>query len=271
MSAEVQSLIERGQQAIREGRKDEAQEYLITVTEIDEQNEEAWLWLAAAVSTEEEQKICLDNVLLINPENTQARQMIAELERNQGTVSNFDNLLDEPDPLGTGEYTAVEPEAEPTADASGGPFDANSFGTFSEEEREDSLSFEDDFRGIYEEEDKYGSLMAQPDDEDIDSPVDEVESYTEPETSPSYAEPEPADEVYTSSYDESLSDDGFGFDERDTEDEEIDYLTMLSPDTKPTRVPGTDVKSERGATMGVIVLGLLNVVAIGLLVFQLLA
>jgi hypothetical protein len=41
--------------------------------EIDQYNEQAWLWLSAVVETPEEQRTCLDNVLTINPNSERAK------------------------------------------------------------------------------------------------------------------------------------------------------------------------------------------------------
>ena len=107
MSANVQGLIEQGQRALQAGDREEAQQFLMRATELDEGKRDAWLWLAAAVETEEDQRVCLDNVLVLNPENAQAQQMLAELDRNSGAVDNFDSLADVANTLGTGEYEAA--------------------------------------------------------------------------------------------------------------------------------------------------------------------
>jgi len=86
-SANIIGLIEQGKRSIREGKKEEAQTFLLKAIEFDEYNYEAWLWLAYAVGTEEEMRTCLDNVLIINPANVQARKMQDELNRSRNLPS----------------------------------------------------------------------------------------------------------------------------------------------------------------------------------------
>jgi hypothetical protein len=81
MPANVDGMVREGITAYRAGRKDEARALLMRAVEIDEQNEQAWLWLSAVVESVEEQKICLENVLAINPGNERAKQGLTMLEQ----------------------------------------------------------------------------------------------------------------------------------------------------------------------------------------------
>jgi hypothetical protein len=54
--------------------------------EIDQYNEQAWLWLSAVVDSPEEQRTCLENVLAINPANERARQGLDILSKKGGTT-----------------------------------------------------------------------------------------------------------------------------------------------------------------------------------------
>lgn len=67
-------LLHAGVEALRAGRRAEARAALMQLLEVDDRNEEAWLWLSGAVDTPEEQRICLDNVLEINPQHATARR-----------------------------------------------------------------------------------------------------------------------------------------------------------------------------------------------------
>ncbi len=51
----------------------------MNVLRADERNELAWLWLSGVVKTTEDRRICLENVLAINPENTTARWGLEKL------------------------------------------------------------------------------------------------------------------------------------------------------------------------------------------------
>jgi hypothetical protein len=81
MPANVDGMVREGISAYRAGRKDEARALLLRATEIDQYNEQAWLWLSAVVESPEEQRTCLENVLTINPNNERAQQGIEMLSQ----------------------------------------------------------------------------------------------------------------------------------------------------------------------------------------------
>jgi hypothetical protein len=81
MASNVAGLIREGISAFKAGRRQEALKMLSRATELDERNEEAWLWLSAVVDTLENQQICLENVLAINPNNTRALQGLEAIRR----------------------------------------------------------------------------------------------------------------------------------------------------------------------------------------------
>jgi len=72
--ADIEQQLRQAAQALRAGRKDDARALLMAIVDQQEHNERAWLYLSAAVDTLEEQQICLENVLTINPTNDKARQ-----------------------------------------------------------------------------------------------------------------------------------------------------------------------------------------------------
>ena len=98
MASNVAGLIREGISAFKAGRRQEAQTLLSKATELDERNEEAWLWLSAVVDTLENQQICLENVLAINPNNTRAlqgleairRQIVKKQQTQASSASPFD-------------------------------------------------------------------------------------------------------------------------------------------------------------------------------------
>ena len=55
--------------------------------ELDPYSEMAWLWLSAVVESKEEQQTCLQNVLVVNPENERARQGLESLGVDPDSVS----------------------------------------------------------------------------------------------------------------------------------------------------------------------------------------
>lgn len=71
---DASELLSQGIAALKSGQKAKARNLLEQVVQQDEQNESAWLWLSGAVSTDEERRTCLENVLAINPNNGVARR-----------------------------------------------------------------------------------------------------------------------------------------------------------------------------------------------------
>jgi hypothetical protein len=61
------------------GQRTEAFNLLLDVVELDQHNELAWLWLSTVTDNLDDQRICLENILTINPDNTVARERLAIL------------------------------------------------------------------------------------------------------------------------------------------------------------------------------------------------
>jgi hypothetical protein len=75
----AQDLLRQGIAASKAGRKAEARSLLEQAIAEDEYNATAWLWLSGAVDTDEDRRICLENVLTLDPENTFAKKGLAML------------------------------------------------------------------------------------------------------------------------------------------------------------------------------------------------
>lgn len=78
---QVNKLLKEGITAARSGDREKARELLQQVVELDQYNEQGWLWLASVVDTDEERRTCLGNVVVINPNNTKAQQLLDQIER----------------------------------------------------------------------------------------------------------------------------------------------------------------------------------------------
>lgn len=76
----IKQLMREGIEAARAGDKAEARDKFEQVTELDEKNERAWFYLAQVVEADEEKRVCLENVLVINPDNEKARQQMDRLQ-----------------------------------------------------------------------------------------------------------------------------------------------------------------------------------------------
>src|SRR6478735_9036725 len=85
MDRDIARLMSEGQTAARRGDRAMARELLTQVVDKDPHNEEAWLWLSGVVSDPNEQQICLENALVINPNNAKARRGLQFVVVKTGT------------------------------------------------------------------------------------------------------------------------------------------------------------------------------------------
>ena len=126
MASNADALVREGIKAYREGKKDEARDLLLQAVEINDQNEQAWMWLSAVVDTAEDQQTCLENVLTINPNNEKAKQGLLILsEKASGsaavsmpTASAAPSApTQDDDPFAQVSFTQTEPTAQATEQA----------------------------------------------------------------------------------------------------------------------------------------------------------
>jgi hypothetical protein len=134
MTANVEAMIRAGVEAYRAGNRIEARALLERAIEIDDYNEDAWLWLSAVVETKDEQRTCLENVLVINPGNERAQAGLKALgpaapatpaepdspfsaADNETPFSDF-NFDDEDDPFDVSPASTQQPEQPSTPAAS---------------------------------------------------------------------------------------------------------------------------------------------------------
>ena len=78
-TSESRQWLQAGINALKAGEREGARKLLMQVINVDERNEQAWLWLSGAVSSKAERRTCLENVLSINPENQLARKGLLKL------------------------------------------------------------------------------------------------------------------------------------------------------------------------------------------------
>ena len=74
----LKDLLREGIAAAKLGQRDHARMLLTSYVEQDDQNVTAWLWLSSVASGPEDQEICLENVLTLDPDNEAARSGLAE-------------------------------------------------------------------------------------------------------------------------------------------------------------------------------------------------
>lgn len=75
----VEQLLREGIAAARAGDRATARAKLREVVALDQHNEKGWFWLASVAETLEERRICLGNVVVINPNNEKAKQMLEQI------------------------------------------------------------------------------------------------------------------------------------------------------------------------------------------------
>lgn len=68
----ARTLIQRGADAVEEGQNEKASEYFSKSLEYDQQNANAWMWLASLADSSEGKLNYLDNALAIEPDNEKA-------------------------------------------------------------------------------------------------------------------------------------------------------------------------------------------------------
>lgn len=107
LDTETERLLGEGKDAARNGDKNAARTLLTQVVERDPHNEQAWMWLSGVVAEPEEQQICLENVLVINPHNTKARKGLEFISAKTGMSPNIPPLaIAEMDLGNPSEYTS---------------------------------------------------------------------------------------------------------------------------------------------------------------------
>jgi TolB protein len=82
----VEELLKQGKDAVRAGDKTTGRALLEKVVSKDQNSEQGWFWLAAAVDDVNEKRTCLSNVLVINPNNERARQLLDQLQPSPPAV-----------------------------------------------------------------------------------------------------------------------------------------------------------------------------------------
>jgi hypothetical protein len=80
-ATDTNKWLQAGITAVRAGDRGQARACLMKVLAADEENELAWLWLSAVVETDADRRICLENVLTLNPHHAAARKGLARLRQ----------------------------------------------------------------------------------------------------------------------------------------------------------------------------------------------
>jgi hypothetical protein len=71
---EIEQWLEEGIIAAKAGQHEQARFRLLDVVEQDQTNETAWFWLYQLFPNPEDKRVCLENLVIINPHNEWAKQ-----------------------------------------------------------------------------------------------------------------------------------------------------------------------------------------------------
>lgn len=278
MSANIDGLLNSGKNALRQGNKIEAQTFFIKVTEIEPHNAEAWLWLAQSVETTDEQTICLENVLVIDPANADAKRQLEELKRGGSISAPLQN-----NPFGDDNGDDFNTFLE---DATTDPFAASSpapppDAPFGKPSMEEQRSFDSQPQpGGFDADGPFSSGLNNPAIKNDPVPTRMSSSFFDDTMIDSMEDDKPRDKITHDDVDNMLSNDTSDmYMDDDIEDEfesmvgdsdeaEIDPLDYLPEGIKPTRLPGTDEKVNMGLVTGIGILGVLNLVAVIAIILQ---
>lgn len=80
---EFLQFFKEGKEAAKRGDQARAHELFRRAVEIDPYHEQVWLWLASVVETDDDRRVCFENVLALNPTHPTAHQQLHLLHEKQ--------------------------------------------------------------------------------------------------------------------------------------------------------------------------------------------
>ncbi len=115
----TQQLLKQGIAAVQSGDLAQGRDLLVQVTDRDEKQAPAWLWLSQVVEDQSEQIVCLENVLALEPGNMEAQTRLLRLTA-QSEPAAFDVGATEESPFDAAAFDALlfgdsTPDASPGA------------------------------------------------------------------------------------------------------------------------------------------------------------
>lgn len=108
---DIAQWLQEGILAAKSGQVEQARYRLLDVVERDQTNEAAWFWLYQVFDRQEDKRVCLENLIVINPHNGWARQ---ELLNYAGAA---DTLAPEPPTAAKAGQPAARAKRKRKADA----------------------------------------------------------------------------------------------------------------------------------------------------------
>ncbi|MFW5748498.1 MAG: tetratricopeptide repeat protein [Chloroflexota bacterium] len=291
MSANVSAMVKEAIRAYRAGKVDEAQALLMRATELDDQNEHAWMWLSAVVESVEDKMVCMENVLIINPNNVDAQRGLELLKAQQArqqasgagdNTSPFSGL--DPDEWGdidTAEadfLSDLRSEMNASAETQAAPvFSAPEVEPADDDDAAFAVDFQSDYQSGFEDvfEEAVFDTDFDDDFDDMDDPfgASAIETDDEPvaaapvEETPRRRSPPPPveDDVDLTAGDLFVSDSVPSSRSKAAEGDAATAFASIPAEIKPTRVPGTDERYSPVTLAALVGLAAANIAAVVLL------
>jgi tetratricopeptide (TPR) repeat protein len=92
---QIQGWIREGYQALKSGELEKAAQTFLRVIDAEEENLHAWWGLAHASESIDDQIVCLENVLTLDPNHTEARERLSQIRTAFGIEDNEVDTLSE--------------------------------------------------------------------------------------------------------------------------------------------------------------------------------
>lgn len=92
----IDQWLQQGIAAAKAGQHERARFLLLDVVEQQQTNEAAWYWLYRVFDTIEDKRICLENLILINPENLWAKKTLLDILENASAPAEAQSLPAKP-------------------------------------------------------------------------------------------------------------------------------------------------------------------------------
>lgn len=301
-SANVDAMVREAKRAIRAGNKSEAQKLLLKATELDQSNEQAWMWLSAVVDSIEDQMICLENVLQINPSNADAKRGLEMLRKKAPPPAekppskpnnpfliedveweidaNTDFLLDALSPSSSKPNTSSSSSARDLlSDDTDDPINplTDPFVSVFESQDVFGTTYDDEPSSLLDDNDSYSTELGGFDDvSSLDDAIfgddanDDVDEFLSADTSffddePPAPTPKPAQKGAPQKQKAPAQPESAMSGIDDDADPSV-YFEMIPADIKPTRIPGIDESYPSMLIPSIIGLVLLNIGALVLLI-----
>ena len=83
MRTSPDALLDEAIHLAESGQPDKARDAFTQLVQLDEENEVAWQWLSQLVENDDDRRVCLENLLTLNPENKEAAAALAQLDQGR--------------------------------------------------------------------------------------------------------------------------------------------------------------------------------------------